>query len=425
MSINYCRLKLNSIYKYALIVVLLTSPFCGKGLGVLSHEAIIDAAWDKFIVPLLKFKYPATTDEQLVEAHAYAYGGAVSPDMGYYPFGSKQFTNLVHYVRSGDMVVALLNDAENVNQLAFALGFLSHYEADNYGHPLATNRSVTLVYKRLRKKYGKVITYEQNKIGHIRMEFGFDVLQTSKGNYASESYHNFIGFKIDTVVLAKAFLETYGLDINATFKHHFHFAVELFRFTIANLFPFITKTAWAGKNKNKLESDKSSTSKRFRYKMHVKQYNQQFGKDYVRPGFFPTVMAFFIKVLPKVGPLRALHFKIPTQQAEAYFDQSFDTIQVHFGINTFLLKKHNIRLEDIDFDTGKPAEHCEYQLADATYGNWLVDLQDNNFSNISTPIKKNILGYFNWKDSTSPGVCSKQCKKIVCAYNQIKILQIN
>ena len=161
-------------------LLLLFLPFSLRALGVLTHEAIIDASWDKSILPLLKARYPAATQEEQKEAHAYAYGGAVAPDMGYYPFGSELFTNLVHYVRSGDMINALLKDAHNINEYAFALGFLSHYNADNYGHPMATNRSVPLVYPKLAKKYGNVITFADNRISHMRMEFGFDVLEVAK-----------------------------------------------------------------------------------------------------------------------------------------------------------------------------------------------------------------------------------------------------
>jgi hypothetical protein len=149
-------------HKYFLVFFFCLLPFTVPAYGVLTHEAIVDASWDHSIVPLLKEKFPGATDSALQEAHAYAYGGAVSPDMGFYPFGSKLFTNLVHYVRSGDMVDALLRDANTLNQYAFALGFLSHYVADNYGHPLATNRSVPLVYPKLEKKYGHVITYAED-----------------------------------------------------------------------------------------------------------------------------------------------------------------------------------------------------------------------------------------------------------------------
>ncbi len=390
---------------------------------MLTHEAIVDAAWDKSIVPLLKARYPGATEDDLKNAHAYAYGGAVCPDMGYYPFSSKLFTNLVHYVRSGDMVNALLKDANNVNEYAFALGFLSHYQADNYGHPMATNRSVTLVYPKLKRKYGSVITYADDKISHMRMEFGFDVLESSKGNYASQAYHDFIGFKVDTTVLAKAFLETYGLDINVVFNNSLPTAVEVFRFLVANIFPLITKSAWALKSTDKLITEKTTTAKRFRYKMQVKQYNKEFGTGYKHPGFFPTVLSLFIHVLPKVGPTRALRFKVPTAQAEKYFDESFDTIMKHYTANIQQLKQPNITLKDKDFDTGKPTEDCEYSLADATYDIWLVQLEKDKFKNVTASIKQNILGFYKGMDVSPQNKYSKKCNAFYNAFKDIKSMQ--
>src|SRR4051812_10215886 len=205
--------------RYVITILVLFCMHFSYGYGFFTHEAIIDALWEKNIVPLLKKKYPESTAEQILDAHAYAYGGAVAPDMGFYPAGSVFFSNLVHYVRSGDMVNALLKDAENINQYAFAIGFLSHYYADNYGHPLGTNLSVPIVYPKLKKKYGPEITYAQDRISHIRMEFGFDVLEIAKGNYASPAYHDFIGFKVDTAVLSRAFYETYNLKIENVFKN--------------------------------------------------------------------------------------------------------------------------------------------------------------------------------------------------------------
>ena len=210
--------------------------------SVLTHEAIVDAMWNISIKPLLKQKFPNATEEQLKKAHAYVYGGAVAPDMGYYPFGSKLFTNLVHYVRSGDFVIALLDEAETIDEYAFALGVMSHYNADNYGHPLGVNVSVPIIYPKVRKKYGDVVTYEQNKAAHVKTEFGFDVLQTARGNYAPEAYHDFIGFEISKPVLERAFLKTYGLTLDDVF-HNFSLAVGTFRWTVKDMFPTITKTA--------------------------------------------------------------------------------------------------------------------------------------------------------------------------------------
>jgi Zinc dependent phospholipase C len=398
-------------------------PLTVSAFGLLTHEAIIDASWDKVIVPLLQEKYPSLTSEQIKEAHAYAYGGAVAPDMGYYPFGSELFTNLVHYVRSGDMVNALLRDATNVNEYAFALGFLSHYDADNYGHPLATNVSVPLMYPKLEKKYGHVITYGDNRISHMRMEFGFDVLEVAKGNYASQAYHDFIGFKVDTAVLSKAFFETYGLSLNEVFNNHFLLAVETFRWVIANIFPTVTKAAWSAK-KNTIETENhTAVSKRFTFKMRRKEYDKQFGKGYKRPGFSAGVLSFFIRVLPKVGPLKALRFKVPTPQAEKLFIKSFDTILVIYAVNLKQLPEKIIHPEDIDFDTGKPTSDCEYTLADQTYCDWLIKLDDNKFQNAGPAIRQNIESFFQLSNLKNGNVrTSKKCMKFATACKDILVL---
>jgi hypothetical protein len=410
----------NKIYKIAVLLFLL--PLSSSAFGVLTHEAIIDASWETSILPLLRTKYPGATETALKEAHAYAYGGAVAPDMGFYPLGSTMFTNLVHYVRSGDMINALLRDASNVNEYAFALGFLSHYNADNYGHPLATNISVPIVYPKLRKKYGSVITYADNKISHIRMEFGFDVLEIAKGNYASQSYRGFIGFKVDTAVLAKAFFETYALDINEVFNNHFQLATETFRWIVANIFPVITKTAWASKKNFILQQNTTATSKNFAFKMRRREYNKQFGTGYKRPGFLPTMLSFFIRVMPKVGPTRALKFKAPTTITEKYFAQSFDTIMQHFSNNLNQLNRNNISFKDIDFDTGKPTASCEYSLADETYTAWLIRLKEEQFKNVSHSLQQNILNFFH---NTNLPVAnnSKRCVRFFNAYNELRVMK--
>ena len=89
--------------------VLALVPACA-GYSVLTHEEIIDLLWKDYIVPLLNARYPGATDLELLTAHAYAYGGSVIQDIGYYPFGNHRFSDLVHYVRSGDFVQAMLND---------------------------------------------------------------------------------------------------------------------------------------------------------------------------------------------------------------------------------------------------------------------------------------------------------------------------
>src|SRR5215475_14329023 len=179
--------------------------------SVLTHEAIVDSAWKESIQPLLTQRFPRANTQQLRTARAYTYGGCIIQDMGYYPFGSRFFTDLVHYVRSGDFVINLLREAQDLNEYAFALGALAHYAADTEGHLIGINRSVPLVYPKLQQKFGSVVTYADDKTSHLRVEFSFDVLQVSRGNYAPDSYHEFIGFEVSKEVLERAFRDTYGL----------------------------------------------------------------------------------------------------------------------------------------------------------------------------------------------------------------------
>ena len=396
-------------------------PFTCGAYSVLTHEAIIDAMWDMSIKPLLKQKFPDATEEQLKEAHAYAYGGAVTPDMGYYPFGSKLFTNLVHYVRSGDFVMIMLQEAETINEFAFALGIMSHYNADNYGHPLGVNVSVPIIYPKVRKKYGNVVTYEQDKAAHVKTEFGFDVLQTARGNYAPEAYHDFIGFKVSQPVLERAFLKTYGLTLDEVF-HNFSLAVGTFRWTVKDMFPAVTKTAWAMKKDEIMQKNPKATSSNFIFKMTRRSYYKEFGRERTKPGASAFLLSLIIKIIPKVGPLQALKFKTPNEQAEKLFVQSFDTVTVHYKKYAKELQSNNFMLSNIDYDTGKKTVPGEYELADENYGTLLLMLQQENFKNVTPSLKQNILTFYHELDSTNQKH-TKVFKEISDAINQLKNYQ--
>ncbi|MGC2325009.1 MAG: zinc dependent phospholipase C family protein, partial [Terriglobales bacterium] len=187
----------------SVLLVCALSQVC-SGYSVLTHEQIVDLLWADQIKPLLLQKYPGTSAEDLRVAHGYAYGGCLVQDMGYYPFGNRFFSDLAHYVRSGDFVAALLSEAADVNEYAFALGALSHYAADITGHPFV-NAAVAQEFPKLRAKYGREVSFEQNPKAHIRTEFGFDVVQVAKQRYTSDSYHDFIGFQVSKPLLERTF----------------------------------------------------------------------------------------------------------------------------------------------------------------------------------------------------------------------------
>ena len=208
-------LSLRALAIIMALVLCLGWPNETAAYAVLAHEAIIDSVWDTNIRPLLLKRFPDATAEELKVAHGYAYGGAIIQDMGYYPHGSFFFSDLTHYVRSGDFVLALLHDSKDLDGYAFALGALAHYASDNEGHPMGTNRAVPFLYPKLKTKYGDSVTYEEDKLAHMKTEFGFDVLEVAHGRYAPDSYHDFIGFGVSVPLLEQAFQETYGLDLKS------------------------------------------------------------------------------------------------------------------------------------------------------------------------------------------------------------------
>ena len=200
------------------LLIVLMSYSSSSAYSVLTHEEIVDLLWTDQIQPLLLKRYPGLTKDQIREAHAYAYGGAVIQDLGYYPFGNREFSDLVHYVRSGDFVRELLIESQDVNEYAFALGALSHYASDIAGHP-AVNRSVAIQYPKLRAKYGKSVRYAQDKTAHLKTEFGFDTVQVAKNRYASQQYHDFIGFQVSKSLLERTFPVVYGVELKDVLAH--------------------------------------------------------------------------------------------------------------------------------------------------------------------------------------------------------------
>jgi Zinc dependent phospholipase C len=386
------------LYKHSLMRVLIVvflfayNTLPCNAFSVLTHEAIVDANWDQVLLPLLKQKYPRASAEELKEAHAYVYGGALAPDMGYYPLSCKLFTDLIHYVRSGDFIESLFSNAQNLNDYAFAAGVLCHYYADVYGHSEGINVSVPLLFRAMRKRYGDTVTYAENHLSHIRTEFSFDVLQTARGNYASTAYHDFIGFQIPKPLLKKAFLQTYGLDIDELFGN-FEKATARFRWGVVNLLPFVTKAAWATKRSDIRKLQPTATGRNFIYRMHRRNYRHQFGQK-EEPKFFEFVFSIATRILPRIGPFRILKFKAPPPEADKHFVESFDSASQHYARFVVTLNKNNVELENLDFDTGKKTAQGEYALADQTYCKLLMKLKEKGFETVSSSLKDNILSFY-------------------------------
>jgi len=299
---------------------------CSGGLSaysVLTHEEIVDLVWADQIRPLLLKKYPGLTDDQIKEAHAYAYGGAVIQDLGYYPFGSKDFSNLVHYVRSGDFVHELLIESQDVNEYAFALGALAHYASDIAGHP-AVNQAVAIEYPKLRAKFGKSVKYAQDKTAHLKTEFGFDMVQVAKNRYASQQYHDFIGFKVSKPLLERVFPVVYGVELKDVLAHE-DLAIGSYRYSVSRMIAEMTQVALRTHKKDMMREQPDFAKQKFLYRLSRSEYEKDWGKDYPKPGFGTRVLSSLLRYMPKIGPFKALAFNNPTPQTEDLYFKSINT----------------------------------------------------------------------------------------------------
>ncbi len=376
-----------------LAVSLLCLPGSLPAYSVLTHEAIIDSAWTDSIEPLLRTRFPNATEDQRRRAHAFSYGGAIVQDLGYYPFGSIFFSDLVHYVRTGDFVAELIRQAQDLNEYAFALGALAHYASDNCGHPQAVNPSVAIEYPKLRRRYGDRVTYEDDRVAHLKVEFGFDVVEVAQGDYASQSYHDFIGFEVSKRLLESAFQTTYGLRMHDVFVSE-DLALGSYRRAVSRLIPEATKVAWK-LNKDKIQKARPNiTRQQFLYHLSRSSYRREWGKQYDHPGPFAAVLAALFRLLPKFGPFHGVRFKPPTQQTEQLFMQSFNTTLERYKALLHETGSGRLQLVNRNLDTGNATREGNYRLADDVYAKLARTLAEKHFAMANAAVQKDVLAYF-------------------------------
>jgi hypothetical protein len=361
--------------------------------SVLTHEAVVDARWTDTIEPLLKRRFPGLSAEDLKATHAFAYGGSIIQDMGYYPFGSHFFTDLAHYVRSGDFVAAMLREARNANDYAFALGALAHYASDNIGHPLAVNRAVPILYPKLRRKFGESVTYADDPGAHLKTEFGFDVLQVAKGRYAPDAYRDFIGFEVSKPVLEAAFRDTYGLELGDVFST-LDLAIGTYRRTVGGIIPKMTQIAWETK-KDEIQKDiPGITQQKFLYNLSKIEYEKAWGQNYQKPGIGSRVLAWILRIVPKIGPLSALNFRTPTPETEKLFMDSFNATNERYRTLLAAERSRGVSPADLNLDVGKPTTFGMYKISDDAHAKLLNRWAEHQFAGMPRALREEILTFY-------------------------------
>jgi catechol 2,3-dioxygenase-like lactoylglutathione lyase family enzyme len=397
------------------------------GYGLFTHQQLIDLAWDDAIQPLLLSRFPKTSAAELRLAHAYAYGGCVIQDMGYYPFGHDFFSDLTHYVRSGDFVLSLFRHARDVNEYAFAVGALSHYVGDSIGHHEAVNPATAQDFPKLEKKYGSVVTYQDSPKAHVRTEFGFDIDQLSARRFAPQRYLDVIGFRVADRLLRVAFWETYGLELREVLGPEFP-AMRSYRSSVRRFIPLF---AYAEVVIHKHHFQQDVPNQEFAtYMQRLRQidYGKRFANAYRNPGIGAHLIAVLIPILPRIGPLAYLAIKDPKAETEQLYvtsvNRSVDFYRRRLGEFRGDLTA-SVDLPNRDLDTGEVVRPGAYRLTDQTYARLLQRITARPERAVRAGIKRDILAYY--ADPNAPIVTKRHkraWKRVLAGLQELKRMPV-
>jgi hypothetical protein len=404
--------------------------------SLLTHEQLIDLTWDSSIVPLLKSRYPDLTPAEIEHARAYAYGGCVIQDIGYYPFGDQFFSDLTHYVRSGDFVVNLFRNAGNADELAFAVGALSHYIGDSVGHSQATNLAVPIEFPKLGAKYGHSVNYAEGEHQHVQTEFAFDINEIAHHRFAPVHYLRHVGLEIPTKQLALAFYQTYGLQEDFTNTRHHRINVSNYRFSVHRLIPRVAYAVTILHRRHEPADVDNADLQQLTAEIAAVAKANDWDAYRKKAGIGTYTLAGFIYILPKFGALKLAAVKGPTTQTEVDYIHSVivSTDELNHTLRRFTpppatkpsaaqaaaadthsepppsealpvkpgsfqaVPRHSSDprhpLPDRDLDTGYPVRPSGYRLTDDTYATLLHRLTLTPTTPIPPGIKRDILAYY-------------------------------
>jgi hypothetical protein len=382
-----------AVLRNILLAALLLTPTRARAYSVQTHQQLIDLAWKGSIRPLLLRRFPGTTEAELRVAHAYAYGGSAIQDLGYYPFGNKFFSDLTHYVRSADFVRSLLRHAHNPNELAFAIGALSHYVGDSLGHSEAVNPSVAFEFPKLRKEYGPSVTYDEAPHAHVRTEFAFDINEISKHRFAPSAYLRHVGLEVPEDLLARAFFETYGLDLHRVLNKH-RPIIRGYRFAVRSFLPRIAYAEVLLHKDDFPPDTPSQVFDTFRQNLAQADFENGWNQYRKKAGIKTHLVALLIEIVPKVGVLSDLAIRGPNVQTEQQY-----VISVNHSISWLrqLLERVNtnaMALPNRDLDTGDKVKPGGYRRADETYAKLLDKITRQGATAVPAGLRQDVLAFY-------------------------------
>lgn len=398
---NSTRAQVSAVHLLIALLLVFSIPRHVEAYSFLTHQDIVDVAWEGSIRPALLARFPTITPSQLREARAYAYGGGTIQDMGYYPFGDEFFSDLTHYVRSGEFVNNLFQDAQTVDEYAFAIGALAHYVGDNDGHRYATNPATPLEFPPLGKKFGPIVTYDQAPHAHIRTEFAYDVEQLSNDEFAPISYRHSVRFLVAQRLLEQAFFDTYGLRLRSVLGRP-RPAIASYRSSMQNLLPKAARAEVLIHRKNFPPAEDTPAFHQFATRQSQAGIDNGWAKYSRKDGFEVHFIAFLIRIVPKVGTISDLAIRGPNAETNRWYIESVNrTTDDYERMLRELAKdpRHRLDLPDRDLDTGNLEQPGSYPLTDKTYAELLTKLTARPNHAIPAGLQQNILSYYSNPDA--------------------------
>jgi Zinc dependent phospholipase C len=398
---------------------LLLFPRAGAGYSVQTHEQLIDLAWQGSIRPFLLARYPGMSEAQLREAHAYAYGGSAMQDLGYYPFGKQFFSDLTHYVRTGDFVCALLQNAKTPDELAFAVGALSHYVGDSIGHADAINRAVPIEFPKLARRYGPAVPYDAGKHQHVRTEFAFDINQISKDRFAPSAYLEHVGLNVSGELMARAFYDTYGLNLSALLGKRRPAMVRSYRSAVRRFLPRIAY-AEVVLHRHQMPMDRPGPAvDRLERELKQAEVDNGWARYQRRPGPGTYLLAGVIVIVPKIGTFSDLAIKGPTEETEEWYVESLLRSVDALRRDLKEFEQTEDLLPNRDLDTGAKVRPGGYRLTDDTYASFLERVTKQKA--VPLGLQQDILDYY--ADPSAPIATKRRPKQWARVQAELTVLR--
>jgi hypothetical protein len=218
------------------------------------------------------------------------------------------------------------------------------------------------------------------------------VFQAAKSRYAPDAYKGFIGFQVAKPVLQRAFEDTYGMRIEKVF-FNVDLAIGSYRRAVGTFLPALTKVAWQIKGQEIRKDAPGITRKKFLYNLSRSSYEKNWGASYQRPSIKSRMLAGFFRIVPRVGPFKALAFKRLTPETEKLYMASFNASIDRYRESLAAVGAGRPNLPNDNIDVGEVSKAGKYKLADEAYAKLLHKLE-GRYADMPQDLRSDILAFY-------------------------------